>query len=92
VENIVLKRIQTCGLLPRGQKMSQDQLKFDFQKLQVGDLVIQNEKYSTKYKTYGVIVDIDLDSFEVIQVHWLNYGTFWTACNKVIKVNKNEKV
>ena len=68
------------------------QLKLNLQNLKVGDLVVQNEKYATKYKTYGVIVDVDLESFEVIQVHWLNYGTFWTACDKVIKVNKNEKV
>ena len=68
------------------------QLKLNLQNLKVGDLVVQNEKYATKYKTYGVIVDVDLDSFEVIQVHWLNYGTFWTACDKVVKVNKNEKV
>ena len=53
---------------------------------------MQNEKHATKYKTYGVIVDVDLESFEVIQVHWLNYGTFWTACDKVVKVKKNEKV
>ena len=68
------------------------QLKLNLQNLKVGDLVVQNEKYATKYKTYGVIVDVDLESFEVIQVHWLNYGTFWTACDKVRKVNKNEKV
>ena len=68
------------------------QLKLNLQNLKVGDLVVQNEKHATKYKTYGVIVDVDLESFEVIQVHWLNYGTFWTACDKVIKVNKNEKV
>ena len=68
------------------------QLKLNLQNLKVGDLVVQNEKHATKYKTYGVIVDVDLESFEVIQVHWLNYGTFWTACDKVVKVNKNEKV
>ena len=66
------------------------QLKLNLQNLKVGDLVMQNEKYANKYKTYGVIVDVDLDSFEVIQVHWLDYGTFWTACDKVVKVNKNE--
>ena len=70
--------------------MSSKQLKLNLQNLKVGDLVMQNEKYATKYKTYGVIVDVDLDSFEVIQVHWLDYGTFWTACDKVVKVNKNE--
>ena len=70
--------------------MSSKQLKLNLQNLKVGDLVMQNEKYATKYKTYGVIVDVDLDSFEVIQVHWLDYGTFWTACDRVVKVNKNE--
>ncbi len=68
------------------------QLKLNLQNLKVGDLVVQNDKHANSHKSYGVIVDVDLDSFEVIQVHWLNYGTFWTACDKVVKVNKNEKV
>ena len=72
--------------------MSPKQLKLNLQNLKVGDLVMQNDKYASRHKTYGVVVDVDLDSFDVVQVHWLNYGTFWTMCDKIVKVNKNEKV
>ena len=72
--------------------MSPVQLNLNLQNLKVGDLVTQNEKYASDHKTYGVVVDIDLDSYNVVQVHWLNYGTFWTMGHKVVKVSKNEKV
>jgi len=71
--------------------VSSKQLKLNLQNLKVGDLVMQNDKYASSHKSYGVIVDVDLDSFEVVQVHWLNYGTFWTMCDKIVKVNKDEK-
>ena len=72
--------------------MPPTQLKLNFQNLKVGDLVVQHKKYASIYKTYGVVVDVDIESFDVVQIHWLNYGTFWTTCDKIVKVNKDEKI
>jgi hypothetical protein len=73
--------------------MSKNQMKFDFHGLKVGDLVKQNATDVIVDKKYGVIVEIDPSMFEnQVKVHWLNYGSFWTLSDKLIKMNKNEKV
>ncbi len=73
--------------------MPRDQLKFDFQGLQVGDLVKENSRHPNGYKKWGVVVEIDKENFfDQVKVHWLNYGTFWTISDKLIKINKDEQV
>jgi len=71
--------------------MSKNQIKFDFYGLKVGDLVMQNATDVIVDKKYGVIVEIDNSMFQnQVKVHWLNYGSFWTLSDKLIKINKNE--
>ena len=74
--------------------MTAKQLNFKFRKFKIGDLVKVNKKYETINKTYGVVVELgDSDYMEEhLKIHWLNYGTFWTVANKLIKINKNEEV
>ena len=43
--------------------MPRDQLKFDFQGLQVGDLVKENSRHPNGYKKWGVVVEIDKENF-----------------------------
>ena len=71
--------------------MSKKQMKFDFHNFKVGDLVKQNATDVIVDKKYGVIVEIDNSMFQnQVKVHWLNYGSFWTLSDKLVKMNKNE--
>ena len=73
--------------------MSHKQLKFDFKMFKVGDLVKVNRAKADPFKTWGVIVEIDNGKFmDTVKVHWLNYGTFWTVSDKLIKINKDDEI
>lgn len=68
------------------------QLKFDFKQLKVGDLVMQNAKGADIAKKWGVVLELNNGKYlDAVRVHWMNYGTFWTVSDKLIKVNKDEQ-
>lgn len=74
---------------PKEPKM---QLKFDFKQLKVGDLVMQNAKEADIAKKWGVVLELSNGKYlDAVRVHWMNYGTFWTVSDKLIKVNKDEQ-
>ena len=74
-------------------RMSKTQLKFDFQGLKIGDLVKENSRHPNGYKSWGVVVEVDKENFfDQVKVHWLDYGTFWTTSDKLIKINNDEQV
>ena len=74
--------------------MTEKQLSFKFKRYKIGDLVKVNKKYHNINKTYGVVVELGESDYmaEHLKIHWLNYGTFWTVADKLIKMNKNEEI
>lgn len=78
--------------------MANEQLRLSLNPLKVGDLVKENypQEYNPRnnYKTVGVVIKMDnhnLDQSFAVEVHWLNYGKFWTIAERLVKVNKDDK-